>query len=349
MKRPILIGSFLILMMAFGIAGCGNSKGSETKKQSTAGGEKSTAAETKTGTSAETNTGTSKQSSESGAPVVYFTSDISAAGLEKLYQQLGWKPTGKLAVKVSTGEPPSSNYLRQELIGKLVQSLNGTYVECMTAYGGQRASVAMANQVAKDHGFSPFVLLDEKGSMTLPVRNYNRISDNYVGKAMADFDSMLVLSHFKGHAMAGFGGAIKNISIGLGSVEGKNVIHTGGKSHTSWSGGDQTAFTESMAEAASTVQDYYGNKIIYINVMNRLSIDCDCNGRPAEPDIHDIGILASTDPVALDQACVNLVERADGNESLMKRIESRKGLHTLEHAEKIGLGGRRYELVNIDE
>jgi len=217
---------------------------------------------------------------DSSAPVVFFTSDISAEGLARLYEKLIWEPTGNLAVKVSTGEPPASNYLRQELIGELVQSLNGTYVECMTAYGGQRSSAAMAKQVADDHGFSPFVLLDENGSMTLPVREYNQISENYVGAAMADFDSMLVLSHFKGHAMAGFGGAIKNISIGLGSVEGKNVIHTGGQSHTSWLGGDQTAFTESMAEAASTVQDYYGDRIIYINVMNRLSVDCDCNGNP---------------------------------------------------------------------
>lgn len=286
---------------------------------------------------------------EESVPVVYFTSDISAEGLRAIYEALGWEPTGTLAVKVSTGEPPSSNYLRQELIGELVSSLNGTYVECMTAYGGQRSSASMAKQVAADHGFSPFVLLDENGSMILPIRVYNQIPENYVGAAMADFDSMLVLSHFKGHAMAGFGGAIKNISIGLGSVEGKNVIHTGGQSHTNWFGGDQTAFTESMAEAASSVADYYGDRIIYINVMNRLSVDCDCNGHPAEPDIHDIGILASTDPVALDQACIDLVWNAEGSRSLVRRIESRDGLHTLEHAQEIGLGSRTYILVSIDD
>ena len=287
-------------------------------------------------------------SQDPSVPVVYFTPDVSAEGLVRLYGQLGWEPTGNVAVKVSTGEPPASNYLRQELIGELVQSLNGTYVECMTAYGGPRSSAAMAKQVAEDHGFSPFVLLDENGSMTLPVRKYNRIAENYVGEAMTDYDSMVILSHFKGHEMAGFGGAIKNASIGLGSVEGKYVIHTGGKSHTSWFGEEQTAFTESMAEAASTIRDYYKDRIIYINVMNRLSVDCDCNGNPAEPDIHDIGILASADPVALDQACVDLVYRAEGNESFVKRIESRNGIHTLEHAEEIGLGSRTYELVNID-
>ena len=286
---------------------------------------------------------------DSSAPIVYFTSDISAEGLIRLYDQLGWEPTGNLAVKVSTGEPPASNYLRQDLIGELVQSLNGTYVECMTAYGGQRSSIVMAKQVAEDHGFAPFDLLDEDGSMVLDVANYSVIPQNYVGAGMADYDSMLVLSHFKGHAMAGFGGAIKNISIGLGSAEGKAWIHSGGTSKSNPWGGDQTAFTESMAEAASTVQDYFGDRIVYINVMNRLSIDCDCNGNPAEPDIHDIGILASYNPVALDQACYDLILQADGNESFIKRVESRNGLHTLEHAEEIGLGNRTYELVNIDE
>lgn len=283
--------------------------------------------------------------SAQGTPVVYFTEDITAGGLVKLYEQLGFEPTGNLAVKVSTGEPPASNYLRQELIGELVSSLNGTYVECLTAYGGQRSSVAMAKQVAEDHGFVPFDLLDENGSMTLAVSDYKVISENYVGAGMANYDSMLVLSHFKGHQMAGFGGAIKNISIGLGSAEGKSWIHSGGKSKSNPWGGDQEAFTESMAEAADTVQDYYGDRIVYINVMNRLSIDCDCNGHPAEPDIHDIGILASYDPVALDQACYDLILQAEGNESFVSRVESRMGIHTLEHAEAIGLGSRTYELV----
>ncbi|WP_341467030.1 DUF362 domain-containing protein [Clostridium transplantifaecale] len=192
---------------------------------------------------------------------------------------------------------------------------------------------------------------DEDGSMTLPVEGGTRLSENYVGAVFGDYDSYLVLSHFKGHAMAGFGGAIKNISIGLGSSEGKNWIHTGGASRTSFMGGAQDAFLEAMGDAGKSVSDYLGNgeRITYINVMNRLSIDCDCDGNPAEPDIHDIGILASNDPVALDQACIDLVSSAQGNESLMDRIADRDGIHTLENAETIGLGSRSYRLVNLDQ
>ena len=353
MKKIISIGLMFVMLLSLGACGSmGRTTSSEDYvTHNTSDTDKDTSGESSETTEADTpsNNDVPVSEEDSSAPIVYFTSDISAEGLIRLYDQLCWEPTVNLAVKVSTGEPPASNYLRQDLIGELVQSLNGTYVECMTAYGGQRSGIAMAKQVAEDHGFAPFDLLDEDGSMVLDVANYSVIPQNYVGAGMADYDSMLVLSHFKGHAMAGFGGAIKNISIGLGSVEGKNVIHTGGKSHTNWYGGDQTAFTESMAEAASTVQDYYGDRIVYINVMNRLSVDCDCDGNPAEPDIHDIGILASYDPVALDQACVDLVYQAEGNASLVKRIESRNGIHTLEHAEEIGLGSRTYELVNIDE
>ena len=185
--------------------------------------------------------------------------------------------------------------------------------------------------------------------MSLPVNGGTQLEENLVGEHFSEYDSYLVLSHFKGHAMAGFGGAIKNISIGLGSAEGKCLIHTGGKSHTSPWGGDQTAFTESMAEAGKSVSDYLGNgeRIVYINVMNRISIDCDCDGNPHEPDIHDIGILASTDPVALDQACIDLVRNAQGNKSLLDRIQRQNGIHTLEHAEEIGLGSRSYVLVDI--
>ena len=191
-------------------------------------------------------------------------------------------------------------------------------------------------------------ILDEEGSMTLPVQGGTRLSENYVGAAFDDYDSYLVLSHFKGHSMAGYGGAIKNISIGLGSSEGKAWIHSAGSSRTNPWGGDQDAFLESMAEAGKSVSDYLGDQIVYINVMNRLSVDCDCDGNPAEPDMHDIGILASTDPVALDQACIDLVYSAEDGQSLVNRIESRNGLHTLEHAQQIGLGSRSYELVSID-
>ena len=286
-----------------------------------------------------------------GTPVVYMTREITPEGLMAVYQALQWEPQGRVAVKLSTGEPPASNYLRPELIAGLVQSLDGTIVECNTAYGGSRAETAMHYQVAEDHGFTAiadFQILDEEGSMTLPVQGGTRLSENYVGAAFEDYDSYLVLSHFKGHSMAGYGGAIKNISIGLGSSEGKAWIHSAGSSRTNPWGGDQDAFLESMAEAGKSVSDYLGDQIVYINVMNRLSVDCDCDGNPAEPDMHDIGILASTDPVALDQACIDLVYSAEDGQSLVNRIESRNGLHTLEHAQQIGLGSRSYELVSID-
>ena len=286
-----------------------------------------------------------------GTPVVYMTQEITPEGLMAVYQALQWEPQGRVAVKLSTGEPPASNYLRPELIAGLVQSLDGTIVECNTAYGGSRAETAMHYQVAEDHGFTAtadFQILDEDGSMTLPVQGGTRLSENYVGAAFEDYDSYLVLSHFKGHSMAGYGGAIKNISIGLGSSEGKAWIHSAGSSRTNPWGGDQDAFLESMAEAGKSVSDYLGDQIVYINVMNRLSVDCDCDGNPAEPDMHDIGILASTDPVALDQACIDLVYGAEDGQSLVNRIESRNGLHTLEHAQQIGLGSRSYELVSID-
>ena len=287
---------------------------------------------------------------EGTAPIVYMITDISPEGMMAVYEALGWTPEGNVAVKLSTGEPPASNYLRPELIADVVSTVNGTIVECNTAYGGGRAETAMHYQVAEDHGFTAiadFQILDEDGSLSLPVVGGTRLTENFVGAAFSDYDSYLVLSHFKGHAMAGFGGAIKNISIGLASSEGKSWIHTGGTSKRGING-NQDAFLESMAEAGKAVVEALDGQIVYINVMNRLSVDCDCSGRPAEPDIHDIGILASTDPVALDQACIDLIYAAEGNTSLVNRVESRNGLHTLEHAEEIGLGSRTYELVSID-
>lgn len=284
------------------------------------------------------------------APEVFFISDITPEAIVQIYEALGWSPSGKVAVKLSTGEPPASNYLKPELIKNLVQSVKGTIVECNTAYGGSRAETAMHYQVAEDHGFTDIAdvqILDEDGSMELTVDGGTQLSVNYVGKAFADYESYLVLSHFKGHAMAGFGGAIKNISIGLGSSEGKSWIHSGGTSRTNPWGGAQDAFCEAMADAGKSVSDYLGmgERIVYINVMNRLSIDCDCDGNPAKPDMHDIGILASTDPVALDQACVDLIWVSDGNESFVNRVNNRNGLHTLESAEAIGLGSRAYRLT----
>ena len=290
------------------------------------------------------------QTTDASAPVVYFTRDISPEGLMKVYEAIGWTPKGDVAVKLSTGEPPASNYLSPDLIADLVQTVDGTIVECNTAYGGSRAETRMHYQVAEDHGFTaiaPFRILDEDGYIAIPVEGGTVMDENYVGAAFADYDSYLVLSHFKGHAMAGFGGAIKNISIGLASSEGKVFIHSGGESMTSW-GNNQNGFLESMAEAGKSVCDYLGDNIAFVNVLNNISIDCDCDGHPAEPDIHDIGILASLDPVAIDQAAIDLVWNADGSESLRNRIESRNGLHTLEHATEIGLGSRYYRLIEIE-
>ena len=219
------------------------------------------------------------------ASTVYFTSDISPEGMVAVYEALGWEPAGKTAVKLSTGEPPASNYLKPELIKDLVEMVDGTIVECNTAYGGSRSETAMHYQVAEDHGFTDiadFQILDEDGSMRLSVEGGSQLAENLVGAAFGDYDSYLVLSHFKGHAMAGFGGAIKNISIGLGSQEGKCLIHTGGESSSSPWGGDQTAFTESMAEAGKSVSDYLGKgeRIVFVSVLNNISIDCDCDGKP---------------------------------------------------------------------
>lgn len=289
-----------------------------------------------------------------GESAVYFTSDISSQALVDIYAALGTELIGdKIAVKLSTGEPPASNYLDPALIAELVRQVNGTIVENNTAYGGQRSGTAMHYQVAEDHGFTAiadFVVMDENGSVSLPVEGGTRLTENLVGAHFPEYDGYLVLSHFKGHAMAGFGGAIKNISIGLGSQEGKCLIHTAGASRTSPWGGEQDPFTESMAEAGKSVVDALDGNILYISVMNRLSIDCDCDGNPSEPDMHDIGILASTDPVALDQACVDLIYASkDDTASLIERMESRNAIHVLEHGEEIGLGTRTYRLVNCDD
>ncbi len=289
-----------------------------------------------------------------GTPIVYFTSDISAEGLVRIYEQLGWKPDGNVAVKISTGEPPASNYLRPELIKDLVQMLNGTIVECNTAYGGSRASSAMHRQVAEDHGFTEiaeFDLMDEEGEIEWPVTGGIRLDKIIVGSHAQNYTDWVILSHFKGHAMAGFGGAIKNVGIGISSPSGKVYVHSAGtRTSGSIMYSDQDAWLEALAEMVMGFRDHVGEEhIIYINVMNRLSVDCDCDGYPDEPDMHDIGILASFDPVALDQACVDLVYQAEDGQSLINRIESRHGIHTLEHAEEIGLGSRTYQLVNIDE
>jgi uncharacterized Fe-S center protein len=288
--------------------------------------------------------------SDSSRPPVYFTSDISPDGLMAVYNALGQRPAGKVAVKISTGESPNSNHLRPAFIKDLVQYVNGTIVEANTAYGGTRASTAMHKQLAKDHGFTEIAnvdILDEEGSVSLPVIGGTRLQENFVGSHFMNYDYYVVLSHFKGHPMAGLGGAIKNISIGIASSEGKSWIHTAGRSKSGIMG-DPSAFLDSMAEAGKAVVDSLNGNILYINVMNRLSVDCDCIGNPAEPDMHDIGILSSLDPVALDQACVDLVYAAPDGRSLIQRMESRNGLRTIDHGAEIGLGNKQYELVQLN-
>ncbi len=285
---------------------------------------------------------------------VFFTKDISPAGLMNIYSKLGRQAEGKVAVKLSTGEAGNTHYLSPALIGGLVQKVNGTIVECNTAYGGSRASTALHRQVIEDHGFTKIAkvdIMDEEGEVSLPVTNGKHLKEDVVGSHFKDYDFVLVLTHFKGHAMAGLGGALKNISIGIASPRGKVIIHTAGTRQTGSIWYDkQDDFLESMAEAAKAVSDSLegGRKIMYISVMNHLSVDCDCDGSPSAPDMHDIGILGSLDPVALDQACVDFVYNAPDGKSLIKRMESRHGIHTIEYAEQIGLGSRAYDLVNID-
>lgn len=286
---------------------------------------------------------------------VFFTADISPEGLMKIYEALDFKAKGKIAIKLSTGESERSYYLRPELIKDLVQSLDGTIVECNTAYSGNRSSTAMHKLVAKQRGFTdiaPFDLMDEEGEVSIPVKGGTILKENFVGKHFMNYDSMVVLSHFKGHIMAGYGGAMKNISIGIASQRGKCLIHSAGKSEITIYGFDQIPFQRSMAEAAKSVSDHFdnGKNIVYINVMNNLSIDCDCEGDPTPPEMADVGIFASTDPVAVDQACIDRVyAQKDGDaKTLVERIESLHGLEILSHAEKIGLGTKEYSLTVID-
>ena len=289
---------------------------------------------------------------DESAPVVYFISDISPESLVAAYQALGVELPGKVGVKMSTGESERSNYLRPALIADLIHLVNGTIVECNTAYGGSRASTAMHRQQAKDNGLTEVAeldILDEEDSMEIPIEGGVRINVDYVGSHFANYDSFLVLTHFKGHAMAGFGGAIKNISIGFGSSMGKVWIHSGGTKKTGGIWGEQDPFLEAMADAAKGVDQRMGDNILYISVMHRLSVACDCDGNPAEPDMHDIGILASTDPLAIDQAAIDLVYAMPDSGSLRRRIERQNGLYTLEVGARNGLGSRNYRLAVIGD
>ena len=286
-----------------------------------------------------------------GSPVVYMTTDISSAGVMAIYEALGRAAHGNTAVKLHSGEPGGHHFLTPEFIEPLVSAVNGTIVECNTAYGGRRSATESHLRVMQDHGFTSIAnvdIMDADGSMSLPVANGKHLTECMVGKNFDNYDFVVILSHFKGHAMGGFGGSIKNMAIGISSATGKSWIHSAGTATRGLSmGTPQDDFLESMAEGAKAIADYVGENIIYINVMNNLSVDCDCDSHPAEPTMADIGILASLDPVALDKACVDLVYAAPDSADLIQRMESRNGIHTLDYGAEIGLGSLVYELVSI--
>ena len=306
--------------------------------------------------------------------IVFLTREISPEALVRIYQALGVEATGRVAVKVSTGEGSNPNYLKPELIKELVFLVDGTIVECNTAYGNapedrkdERNTSANHWKIIERHGFIPLFkadIMDEEGEMRIPVVDSSHIKYDIVGSHMANYDFMIALNHFKGHPMGGYGGALKNLSIGCASQNGKAYIHSAGKMEVLdmeklWTPeyiGDQDGFLESMAAAAQAVTNYFQKKqgIIYISVMNNMSIDCDCVDHPEPVKLEDYGILASTDPVALDQACVDIINNqkvtaTNDPTDLLSRIDKQHGIHTIEHAEKIGLGTRKYKLVSIDK
>lgn len=299
--------------------------------------------------------------SASAQSKVYMTREISPEALVKIYKALGRPADGhRVAVKISTGEAGNPHYLKPTLIKDLVDSVHGTIVECNTAYAGKRNTVEAHRQTVHDHGFdsiAPVDLMDEAGQMKIPVRDRRHIKYDIVGDHLPRYDYMINLAHFKGHGMGGYGGVLKNASIGVASADGKAYIHSGGRIETVegiWNNrADQDVFLESMASAAQGVADYFGDNIVYINVMNNMSVDCDCAAHPEAPVLKDYGILASTDPVALDKACVDIIFNmtpSEGNDNapLIERINSRHGTHTIDHAAAIGLGSMDYEIIDLD-
>lgn len=281
---------------------------------------------------------------------VYFTHEISSEKLLEIYKKLGVELKGKVAVKVHSGEKGNQNYLKPLFYKDIIDYVNGTVVECNTAYDGARNTSEKHLKLLEEHEWFKYYnvdLLDKDEELELPVKEGKHLKINYVGKNIENYDSMLVLSHFKGHPMGGFGGALKNISIGLASSHGKRNIHGAGKPEEIWTA-DHDSFLESMAEADKTIMDYEKN-IVFINVMANMSVDCDCCAVAEDPCMKDIGVLASTDPVALDQACIDLVYNSTdpGKVHLIKRIESRNGIHTIEEAEKLKVGTRNYDLIEF--
>lgn len=284
---------------------------------------------------------------------VYFSRTITPEKVLELYQRVGKKLPGKVAVKVHSGEKGNQNFLRPDFWKDIVDHVGGTVVECNTAYSGARNTTARHRGLLEEHGWSrtfPVDLLDAEGpDLELPIPGGRVIQKNFVGKDIVNYDSMLVLSHFKGHPMGGFGGALKQLSIGVGSSYGKAYIHGAGDPAQLWTA-DHNAFLEAMADAAGSVIDYFGGNLVYINVMKNMSVDCDCCAVAEDPCIADIGILASTDPIAIDQACLDLVYASTdpGKSHLLERIESRNGVHTIEAAAALGYGTREYDLVEVE-
>ena len=288
-----------------------------------------------------------------GKSKVYFTSKIEGESLVRLYDVLGVKLEGNVAVKLHSGEEGNQNYMKPEFVRDVIEHVGGIVVECNTAYEGARNTTEKHIELMEKHGWSKYFqvdILDSDSEEVLENPNGAVIQKNYVGVKMKNYDSMLMLSHFKGHPMGGFGGAIKNLSIGLASSRGKNYIHCSGDENGDMMEADHDNFLRSMADSAKTITDFYQDKIVYMNAMVNMSVDCDCCHIAEDPCMKDIGILASTDPVALDQACIDLVYNSTdpGRDTLVKRIESRNGLLTIESAESQKIGSREYELISID-
>ena len=282
---------------------------------------------------------------------VYFTKEIAPQAVVRMYEAMGVKLPGRVAVKLHSGEVGNKNFLRPDFLAPMVAHVEGTIVECNTAYEGKRDTTEAHWETMKLHGWTDIAkvdILDEEGEIELAIPEGQKIRKNYVGKHIENYDSLLVLSHFKGHPMGGFGGALKNISIGLASSHGKAYIHGVGDVNAFWTS-DHDSFLESMADASKSVMDYFGGKIAFVNIMKNMSVDCDCCAVAEDPAMGDVGILASLDPVALDQACLDLVyaSKDPGRDHLLERIESRNGVHTVEAAAKIGVGSREYQLVEL--
>ena len=289
---------------------------------------------------------------------VYFTKEITPENVVKMYETLGVTLPGKVAVKLHSGEQGNQNYIRPEFVKAIVEEVNGTVVECNAAYEGARNSTEKHKKLIEDHGWTKYFdvdIMDAEGpDVVLEIPNGKILKENFVGKDIEKYDSMLVLSHFKGHPMGGYGGALKQLSIGCASSEGKSWIHSAGQSKDQtkiWNNlPEQNKFLESMADAASSVVKHFGKNIVFINVMCNLSVDCDCCAVAEDPCMKDIGILASTDPIAIDQACIDLVynSKDPGRDHFVERVERQNGVHTIEAAAELGFGTREYEMINVD-